>query len=511
MTDPEPIGFELDDGELHLTFDLGDAPGSHETVERILQEVVKAAGGQGGLMMTVNQSSSYGLDQEKTACLQPLIEAAVEELTELGQDSPELVMRLDQDVQNAAGKGALTVPVRSGGRPVGFFCLVNQDESEPLRMSPGLYHLFVDKLEVSIQSARLLHRLLTERRWLEAVIQHSSDGVVILGKEGRVVGYNLTMAKLTGYLIGEVVGRPCHEVFPVQLELEPSTTTSLVRMGRRHFLNRTEPVEAQLFDRHHQPIDIELTGAPLFDEHNRPLGWVMTVRDITQRKEVERLQKVFLSAVSHELHTPIAIIKGFAGLIADPEIELPPKTVREKAGIILEESVRLEKMVGQMLEATRVQAGGLQLSYESEELGGLVSRVVQKLKPVAEAVGSQIVVDKPDQPLVVRIDSGRMQQVLINLIENATKYGGGGPILVEVTWNSQTVTIAVTDSGPGIEESQRQRLFEAFERGTGQTIRGAGLGLYITKSIVDAHGGTIKVEEGAQGGARFSFTFPRGT
>ncbi|MGE0489643.1 MAG: ATP-binding protein [Vulcanimicrobiota bacterium] len=513
MDEPVPIGVELPDGEtLRISLDLGDEPGSVRSLERILSEVVRAAGGEGGLLMTLDEgnarTSSFGVDEAKTATIAPLIEQAVHELTEHGNDSPDLVLRLDRDVQDAAGGMALTVPVRSGGRSIGFFCLLNSQETP--RMSPGLYHLFVDKVDITIQNARLLQRLLAERRWLEAVVQHSSDGVVILDRQGLVVGYNLTMSKLTGWTIGEAAGRPSHEVFPVKLESQPRDQTSLERLGRRHFSQRTEPVEAILYDRRGEPMDIELSGAPLFDENNQALGWVMTVRDISRRKEVERLQKLFLSAVSHELHTPIAIIKGFAGLISDPEVNLSAETIREKAGIILEESVRLEKMVGQMLEATRIQAGGIQLQYESEDLASLVRRVAQKLAPVLKAANCELELVMPHDSILVRVDSGRIQQVLTNLIENATKYGGGTPIEVKVEWDSRKVTIRVTDSGPGIAQGERERLFEAFERGIGQTVRGAGLGLYISKSIVDAHGGTIGVEEGERGGASFYFTVPRG-
>lgn len=510
VSEEEPFQLNIESPEtLSLSLELGDEPGSMEALERILNEVVRAAGGHAGVLTTMDQgqarTSRYGQDTDKARVIEPLIEQAVAELTEMGETSTDLSLRLEQE----AGEGiALTFPVRHGERSVGLFCvLTGEQQGEFLRDSPGLVHLMVDKLELTIANARLLHRLLSERRWLEAVIQHSSDGVVILDREGLVVGYNITMAGLTGWAIGEAAGKPCHEAFPLRIENRPKESTSLVRLGQRHFVDHTDTVEAVLLDRHGEALDVEVSGAPLFDERARPLGWVMSVRDISKRKEMERLQKVFLSAVSHELHTPIAIIKGFAGLIADPDVSLDMGVIREKAGIIVEESIRLERMVRQMLDATRIQAGGIKLAREPENIGGLVRRVVEKMRPVVAEAGCEIELEMGDEPPLAMIDSGKMQQVLTNLLENAAKYGGK-QVKIRLSWDARKARLEVSDSGPGIPEAARDRIFEPFERGDGKLPRGAGLGLFISKSIIDAHGGTIKVEEGERGGARFLISIP---
>lgn len=514
MMDEDAFEIHLDGGQEALKFsiELGDEASSVASLERILEEVVRAAGGNAGVLTTMDldaghaRSSCYGLDKNTAKQAEPLLEAAVRELTEMGTTPTDLTLRLEKETNSGT---ALTFPVRAGDRSVGLFCVLSgEEEANFLHDTPGIYHLMVDKVEISIENARLLHRLLAERRWLEAVVQHSSDGVVIVDREGLVVGYNLTMAGLSGWAIGEAAGRPSHDVFPLKLEEQPNDSTSLVKLGRRHFVGKTEQVEAVLTDRNGGFVDVEVSGSPLFDEHNQPLGWVMTVRDITRRKEMERLQRVFLSAVSHELHTPIAIIKGFAGLISDPEVQLTEEVVRDKAAIIVEESVRLEKMVGQMLEATRIQATGMKLNLEPENLGNLVHRVVEKMAPVLRQASCSVNLKIPDDPPLVRLDSGRIQQVLTNLLENASKYAGEGVIELEVYWRGANFYFTVTDSGPGIPEGERERVFQPFQRGRGQLPRGTGLGLFISKSIVEAHGGSIKIEEGEKGGARFRVCLP---
>lgn len=507
--DPEPQRPNLE--SLEVEVDIGDGPEALRVLENLLGEVVQAGGGGSGVLVTRTEdgprTSTYGFPLEEEQVIKPLMEEAVRELTDAGEFSSEMVMRLRQQ---AGASAAVGIPVRAGGKSVGMFCLLHDSKDHKLFDDvSGIYHLMADKVEVTIQNARLLKRLLTERRWLEAVVQHSSDGVVILDRDGSVVGHNTTMSLMSGWGIGEAVGRPCHEVFPLSLEARPEVSTSLVRMGRRYFGERTEPMEAQMENREGSTLFVEVTGAPLFDEENRPLGWVMTLRDISRRKEMEHLQKVFLSAVSHELHTPIAIIKGFAGLMADPELELSRETIREKAGIIIEESERLEKMVKQMLEATRIQAGGLRPQLSNEDVSKLVRRAVEKIGPVAKAAGCEVsVVVEPDSYLAM-VDSARLEQVVINLLENATKYSKQGHIEVRGHFNHRVLEITVGDDGPGVDPEERERMFEPFVRGkTAAHAGGSGLGLFIAKATVEAHGGTLSLTESPTGGAQFVVTIP---
>lgn len=494
-----------------MEVDIGDGPEAMRVLESLLGDVVQAGGGGAGVLVTSQdgkpKTSTYGFDVDEEQVLKPLMEEAVRELTEAGDYDSEMVMRVRQQ---SGASSALGIPVRVGGKSIGMFCLLHdEDDDKLLNDASGIYHLIADRVEVTIQNARLLKRLLTERRWLEAVVQHSSDGVVILDRDGLVVGYNVTMSELSGWLIGEAVGRPSHEVFPLRLESRPEVSTSLVRVGRRFFGERTEPMEAQLATRRGQVLDVEVSGAPLFDEESKPLGWVMMLRDISRRKEMERLQKVFLSAVSHELHTPIAIIKGFAGLMADPEMELPRKTIQEKASIIIEESERLEKMVKQMLEATRIQAGGLKPSLSTENVAQLIYRAVEKIQPVARAAGCVVTADVEPPEFLALVDGARVQQVVINLLENATKYSKGGKIEVTGRFNDRHLVITVGDDGPGVPAEEREKLFEPFVRGkTSAHAGGSGLGLYIAKAIVEAHGGTLSLEASKAGGALFRIQLP---
>lgn len=512
--------------DYHIDLDLDPSSQAHpEHLGKLLIQLVDAAGGQAGVMTTRlgnghdPHTSCYGVEWEDSQRLIRLMEALVEE----GVVSPDGLSMLEHEARfNGSGR-PLAIPVRSGGRPVGVFCLWHPGEAPSLlEESPGLVHLNLDKLEVGLQGARLLERLLHERKWLEAVVQHSTDGVVIHDPQGRVLGYNLTMARLSGWKLGEAVGELGHEAFPMVL-LETSghvfdpqgvaPTQAIAVPGSMPWVAATDPVEARLLGKNGQSVEVEVMGAPLFDRQARPLGWVMTVRDITRRKEMERLHKLFLSAVSHELQTPIAIIRGYAGLMADPEVNTPVEQVRQQAQVIVEESQRLEQMVQQMLYATRIQAGGVRLHRESVELRPWLKKICDKLSPLVEARGSKLTLEKGASGVCALIDEEKLQQVVTNLVENAVKYSGSKPVRVRIVNDGgRWVRIEIRDQGPGIPASDRERIFDPFERGGDplkQRIRGAGLGLYICKAIVDAHGGKVGVEADPQGGSVFYFTVPR--
>lgn len=515
-----------EDYHLDLDPNLLTPTASGDLLKQLLDQLVEAAGGQAGVMTTrltpelEVETCLCGVTWEECRRLITLMTALVEASSGVTQGG---LAEVEREARSRSEGRPLAIPVRSGGRSVGVLCLWHPAEAPSLMQeSPGLVHLSLDKLEMGLQGARLLERLLHERKLLEAVVQHSTDGVVIHDPQGRVIGYNLTMARLSGWKIGEAVGEMSHEAFPLVLmestshvfdPQQPGPTQSVAVPGTVPWLTATDPVEAYLLSRSGQRAEVEVIGAPLFDRQGKPLGWVMTVRDISRRKEMERLHKLFLSAVSHELQTPIAIIRGYAGLMADPEVNTRPEAVREQAQVIVEESVRLEQMVQQMLYATRIQAGGLRLQKEELELGPWLKKVAEKMGPVLKNKDSKLVLGELPAGLFVRADGEKLQQVVTNLLENASKYASRKPVRLQLRQDGNTrVRVEVCDQGPGIPKEERERIFSAFERGGDplkQRVRGAGLGLYICKAIVEAHSGKLGVEANPEGGAVFYFTLPR--
>jgi PAS domain S-box-containing protein len=511
------FSLDLEPSALQMAF----GPSEPEALESLLSQLVEAAGGQAGILSTsrrlgeTTKTALFNAESGVHGSLIEIIEQAVNEAARDHEDfSPETLVRVERAARFQGIGRPLAIPVRSEGKAVGLLCLWHpQDGPSVLSENPGIYQLPMENTESTLRNARLLERLLNEKKWLEAAVQHSSDGVLIVDQQGTVVGYNLALSGLTGWKVGEAVGFPTHQAFPFALEETGSTALQLA--DGRQIMSRTGPVEARLMGKNGRAVDVELTSAPLFDRQSQPLGYVTTVRDIGARKELEALQKLFLSAVSHELQTPIAIIRGYAGLIADADLDLPIEVARSNARIIVEESQRLEQMVQQMLFATRIQAGGVQLNREILDLVSLVKRTLQRLHPVAESAGAKLTIDGPDlldqPPIWVYADSEKILQVITNLVENAIKYGGKGLVSVSASAQAPWAVVSVTDQGPGIAPDEHAKIFTPFERGQEtlkSRVRGAGLGLYICKAIIEAHDGRIHVDSHLGQGARFSFRIP---
>jgi two-component system sensor histidine kinase KdpD len=220
--------------------------------------------------------------------------------------------------------------------------------------------------------------------------------------------------------------------------------------------------------------------------------------------ETEQLRNSLLSSVSHDLRTPLAVITGSAATLADTELDEPTRA--ELLATIQEEGHRLNRLVRNLLDMTRLQAGALVVKKEwqavEEVIGSALTRLEDRLG--ARPVDTQVPHDLPMAPF----DSILLEQVLVNLLENAIKYTPeGSPLEIAARSVPDAIEIAVSDRGPGVAPEDVERVFEKFYR-AGEGRGGVGLGLTICRGIVTAHGGRLWVENRPGGGASFRFTIP---
>ena len=221
----------------------------------------------------------------------------------------------------------------------------------------------------------------------------------------------------------------------------------------------------------------------------------------------ERLRNALLSSVSHDFRTPLAVVKGAATALLESEHELPPVRRREYLETISEEASRLNGLVGNLLDMTSLQAGALRVRKEWHSLEEVTGVALNRLDD--RLGGRAIDVTIPPEMALVPLDATLVEQVLINLVENALKYTPAGtPIAIRARETEEGVEVEVSDSGPGVPRGEEERIFEKFHRASAAGI-GMGLGLTICRGIVTAHEGKIWCENRAEGGASFRFTLPK--
>ncbi len=357
---------------------------------------------------------------------------------------------------------------------------------------------FADQAAIAVRNARLYQQLARERGRLAAIIDNSINGFLILTPGRRVEVINQALAAMLGLSKEEVVGRPCDQVLRLQnvagdnLCDEPDLLPRLLESPLRCEGDIPRP------DGSH--ISVAVTYTPLFDERGRLANIIGNVVDITPFREEEEIKSTFVSIISHELKTPVAIIKGYAQTLARPDAEWDPETARQGLQVIEEEADRLETLIDTLLDVSRIQAGGLKLDLAEVDLARLLERIVAAYRTQTERHCIELDLP-PDLPVIVG-DEERLRQVFTNLLSNAIKYSPEGGTIRIGGWveedprrpGRQRAVIYVADQGIGIPESELPHIFDRFYRGdTGLRRRtsGVGLGLYLVHAIVEAHQGEI--------------------
>jgi signal transduction histidine kinase len=257
-------------------------------------------------------------------------------------------------------------------------------------------------------------------------------------------------------------------------------------------------------------MDISLTISPILDRKGRIVGASRIARDITDRKQLDRMKDEFVGTVSHELRTPLTAIKGFIELVLDGDAGPVADTQREFLEVAARNADRLGSVINDILDVSRIESQGLEIRLDPTDLGAVLEDVASTFRLMAHNKGLTLRHEVADLPKVLG-DASRLVQVFSNLLSNAIKYTPGGEVGIRATAAGDRVEVVVHDAGIGLTEEEQGQLFTKFFRGRNPVVTdsgGTGLGLVIVKGILDKHQGTIHVESRAGEGTRFRVTLP---
>jgi two-component system phosphate regulon sensor histidine kinase PhoR len=361
--------------------------------------------------------------------------------------------------------------------------------------------LFVEELgrraATAIENARLYQEA-DERAQASRVLQSVADGVVLVDREGIVRLWNPAAARITGFGIEEVIGRPIAEIVPGWEEL-----TLRIPVTEDPGVGRAETTPIELDGR-----ELWISGSGVELEE----GVVYAFRDLTEERALEQMRSDFVATVSHELRTPLAAIYGAALTVRRPDLELEDDMRDHLLQVIAEESDRLASIIEDLLLASHLSSGKLRLAIEECDPEELLTGVVEAQQLRVLPGNVQLVVDvEPKLPLV-RADPNQLRQVLNNLVDNAVKYSpDGGEVRVAATANGSSVRFSVSDKGLGIPLSEQRRIFEKFYRldpNMTRGIGGTGLGLYISSELVRRFNGRLWVDSREGEGSTFHVELP---
>ncbi len=370
---------------------------------------------------------------------------------------------------------------------------------------------FADQAAIAVHNARLYQEVTTEKRRLDAIIANSGDGIMILDRESQVWAFNKALESMTGVPAQRAIGRPCDEVFALHnwqngtSVCETECPLKFKSPGERLY------VEGDITRSDGSVITVGIAYSPLFDDDGELVNVIANVRDITRFREAEEMKSTFISVISHELKTPVSLIKGYAGTLRREDAKWDEQTLRESLAVIEEESDRLNQLIDNLLDASRLQAGALKLELGYVALDKLAAQTVEKFRTQTQQ--HVLSLDFPPDFPTVWGDTERLRQVLSNLLSNAIKYSPeGGTIRVSGRADADWVYVAVSDEGIGIPQDEQEHIFDRFyrvESSLSRRTQGAGLGLFLVKAVVEAHQGRVWVESASGQGATFVFALPR--
>ncbi len=356
-----------------------------------------------------------------------------------------------------------------------------------------------------------LRSLASER---ERTLESVADGIYGVDPAGRVTFVNAAAAHTLGASAADLIGRDAHATFHAPADdgtPYPEEHCYITEALRDGFTATAEQDVYRRLDG--KDVPVEVTASPLRDDGGIR-GAVVAFRDVTERREMERIKDEFVSVVSHELRTPLTAIRGALGLIDGGALEGSPEQAARMVRVALTSSERLSRLVDDILDIERLRAGTTPLEMAEHRVDALVATAADQVAVLADEAG--VVLRPAGSSEVVRADGERIVQTLVNLLGNAVKFSPrGSTVRVTTVPVGDMVELRVDDEGRGIPPEKLDAVFRRFEQVDASDARergGTGLGLAIARSIVERHGGRLwAVSEGEGRGSSFRFTLRRVT
>lgn len=495
-----------------------------EVLKRVLHASVVMTAGRVGLIALRNPDDQQFYIRAFTGIPQEAVPLINEKLHELMSDvsknsTPynyietkltEIASSIDKVLRQS-----VAMPLVFDKSPLGLLIVFRSYEVEVTRNDVQILQSFADQAAIAVHNAQLYENINQERQRLRAILDHSGDGVMILDANLHILQVNRTFEYMTAWNAEDAVGLHQDDVI-MWVNTDHISLHDAIKQGwpqprRENEAADTFYVQGELERRDGMELSIGITYAPLFHPDGKLANIIANLRDITNFRKAQQMQNVFISTVSHELRTPVALIKGYASTLTRDDVQWDVETVKQSLNVIEEEADRLTELIEDLLTASKIQAERtVKLNLADVRLDQIAQHSLERIR--TQSTRHKFELSFQDHFPAIQGDARLLRQVIDNLLTNAIKYSQGGTITIGGRYNEDTVTIFVRDEGEGIPESEQRRIFERFYRVDSKLTsktQGTGLGLYLSKAIIEAHRGKIHVKSQPGHGSTFYFTIPR--
>lgn len=408
-------------------------------------------------------------------------------------------------------RAAIYAPIISKNQVLGVLIVASRRPNAYTEEEARLISALASQAAVSIENSRLFQRVAEGRNRLQATLNSASEGILMFDLKGRISMVNpmleslwrISRQALEGYTLEELLNRPALKIAD-KLGLPPMAADPFKQLQQKIRDTYQLPPPSLRF--------IERTTTPVLDQEDRLVGWMVTLRDVTEERELQQMRDNLTSMIVHDLRGPLGAIQSGLTMLGEITANLPDADfAREVIEVAGRSTRKLLTLVDSLLDISK---GQLQLKIAAVDLQQLVKNVVTMLAPVATENGIILSAQLPPDLPLVAVDEEKIGRVLTNLLDNALKFTPAGRsvvVLAQVIEGDRPhVRCAVRDAGPGIPPEYTERIFDRFVQVPHQNGRrqGTGLGLAFCKLAVEAHGERIWVESAPGAGSTFYFTLP---
>lgn len=389
--------------------------------------------------------------------------------------------------------------------------VIYDDDGKPVRMVGAVSD--VTQRNLAEKELRKLNAQLEELgRKNELILNAAADGIFGLDLDGKATFLNPAGAAMVGFSLEELAAAPIHSTIHhthADGTAFPAETCPTLRVTQNG--ETVSVTDDLLWRKDGTSFAAEYSSTPMRADDGQIIGAVVTFRDITERRAVQRMKDEFVSLVSHELRTPLTSIRGALGLLAGGLLKTAPEKGQRMLEIAVNNTDRLVRLINDILDLERIDSGKVTLAMERCQPDLLLRESAELIRPIAEKAGIRIEVHGTSTPNVWA-DPDRIGQTLTNLLSNAIKFSAAATtITLSAALEVDRVVFRVADQGRGIPSEKLETIFERFQQVDASDSRekgGSGLGLAICRSIIGEHGGELVVESVVGAGSVFSFSIP---
>ncbi|MCP4690826.1 MAG: PAS domain S-box protein [Desulfobacterales bacterium] len=418
---------------------------------------------------------------------------------------PDLSENTDEDIFSI-------LPLQGAKKDLGFLIIATTEALSAFTQSNmNRLSYIAGQAALALENHFLYAELRFTNKHIKNIIESINNGIIILDMSDRITQLNKNATAMLGLPSADVIELPYQKVFSAELSLiiDDVKRRALADGFSFETLFEYTPVKDL-------KVPLGINSSLLFDDNAKRIGVIIVVRNMFALKELDRLRQLdelkseFVSNVSHELRSPLSVIKAYSDAILDQVAPDDHDTRREFLTVIQEETDRLTTLVNDMLDISRIESGKFEIDKEQVDIEKIVQGIVKRMKG-GSPLHKIVFASQPALP-IIWADKDKIVQVFLNLLDNAVKFSpAGGTINISLAASDKDIVSEISDPGIGIPEEHLPRLFDKFYRvdtSDVYEIPGTGLGLPIVKHIVESHGGAITVESEPDRGSTFRVCIP---